>query len=94
MEPGRTDEETAEEVEVPECARRHVQVSPIPKNVNPEYNWERRAARARACTPETTVPYTWTRQSIWTVGELSVRSPARQKWRQIFGHEWRIGPRK
>ncbi|KAL1425837.1 hypothetical protein MTO96_018820 [Rhipicephalus appendiculatus] len=48
MEPRRADEETAEGAEVPECVRRHVQVRPIPKNVNPEYNRERRAARARA----------------------------------------------
>ncbi|KAL1445243.1 hypothetical protein MTO96_045131 [Rhipicephalus appendiculatus] len=48
MEPRRADEETAEGAEVPECVRRHVQVRPIPNNVNPEYNRERRAARARA----------------------------------------------
>ncbi|KAL1444958.1 hypothetical protein MTO96_045286 [Rhipicephalus appendiculatus] len=48
MEPRRADEETAEEAEVPECVRRHVQVRPIPKNVNPEYNREWREARARA----------------------------------------------
>ncbi|XP_077534634.1 uncharacterized protein LOC144146565 [Haemaphysalis longicornis] len=42
----RADEETAEGAEVPECVRRHVQVCPIPKNVNPQYNRERRAARA------------------------------------------------
>ncbi|KAL1414997.1 hypothetical protein MTO96_007046 [Rhipicephalus appendiculatus] len=48
MEPRRADEETAEGAGVSECVRRHVQVRPIPKNVNPEYNRERRAARARA----------------------------------------------
>ncbi|KAL3199528.1 hypothetical protein MRX96_013852 [Rhipicephalus microplus] len=48
LEPRRADEETAEEVEVPECVRRHVQMHPISKNVIPEYNGEWRAATARA----------------------------------------------
>lgn len=46
LEPRRADEEIAKGAEVPECVRRHVQVCPIPKNVNPQYNRERRVARA------------------------------------------------
>ncbi|KAG0414681.1 hypothetical protein HPB47_008173 [Ixodes persulcatus] len=54
-------------VPIPDSINRKLRVCPIPRNVNPEHNKERRLARAKASwtsTPEKKAPSTWTRRSI------------------------------